>query len=271
MPGMPPPSPTSPQTGPPSLPERRRGGWAVAAAVLLLALGSGPFWLWPSEPEHPMPQEAVQAPPVRMPPSLPNALAPRVAHFGGEAASPDVRHIAHWAVHSADHGPRGMVVVDKRNAKVFVFGPDGVLRGAAPALLGSAIGDHTVAGVGDKPLAQVRPEERTTPAGRFVAEMGRNTQGEDVVWVDYDAAVSMHRVRPHVKSERRLERLATQTAADNRISFGCINLPVRFYENVLSPLVRSAGAVVYVLPETRSAATLFGAYEVPTAPAPGAP
>lgn len=194
-----------------------------------------------------------------------------MARFGGEMASAPVRQIAHWAIHSADHGQRGVVVVDKRNARVFVFGPDGRLRGAAPVLLGSAIGDHTVPGVGDKPLWQVLPEERTTPAGRFVAEMGRNAQGEDVVWVDYDAAVSMHRVRPHVQSERRLERLATQTVADNRISFGCINLPVGFYENILSPLVRSAGAVVYVLPETRSAAALFGAYEVPTDPGPDAP
>lgn len=90
-----------------------------------------------------------------------------------------------------------------------------------------------------------------------------NANGEDVVWVDYDAAVSMHRVRANVKAERRLERLASSTAADNRISFGCINLPVSFYEKVLNPLVRGSGAVVYVLPETQPAAALFGAYDVP--------
>jgi hypothetical protein len=38
---------------------------------------------------------------------------------------------------------------------------------------------------------------------------------------------------------------------------------VVFYEEVLSPAVRSTGAVVYVLPETRPAASLFGAYDVP--------
>ena len=75
----------------------------------------------------------------------------------------------------------------------------------------------------------------------------------------------MHRVRANVKAERRLQRLASATPADNRISFGCINLPVRFYEDVLSPAVRSTGAVIYVLPETRPAAELFGAYEVPAA------
>jgi hypothetical protein len=110
----------------------------------------------------------------------------------------------------------------------------------------------------------VLPEERTTPAGRFVAEPGVNANGEDIVWVDYDAAVSMHRVRPNVKKERRLQRLASATPVDNRISFGCINLPVAFYETVLSPTVQKHGAIVYVLPEVQSVQALFGTYQ-PTA------
>jgi hypothetical protein len=183
--------------------------------------------------------------------------------FGREAVSEDVRHIVRWVFHSGDHAGRAVVVVDKREAKVYVFNPSGSLQGATPALLGSAVGDHTVPGVGNKPIDQVLPAERTTPAGRFVAEPGTNASGEDVVWVDYDAAVSMHRVRPLVKAERRLERLASRTPRDNRISYGCINLPVRFYEDVLSPAVRRSGAVVYVLPETQSAAQWFGAYAVP--------
>lgn len=183
---------------------------------------------------------------------------PASAQFGSEPASADARWVADWAFRSGDHGQRAVVVVDKKDAKVFVFDRSGRLQRATAALLGSAIGDHTVPGIGDKPIAQVLPSERTTPAGRFVAELGTNASGEDVVWVDYDAAVSMHRVRPNVKAERRLERLASKTPRDNRISYGCINLPVRFYENVLAPLVRRTGAVIYVLPETRPAAAVFG-------------
>ena len=130
-------------------------------------------------------------------------------------------------------------------------------------MLGAAIGDESVPGIGEKPLSQVKPEEKTTPAGRFIAEPGTNLSGEDIVWVSYDLAVSMHRVRPTVKSERRLERLASPTPDDNRISFGCINLPPRFYEQVLSPTVHQYGAVIYVLPETRSPGEVFGAYDVP--------
>ena len=106
-------------------------------------------------------------------------------------------------------------------------------------------------------MAQVLPHERTTPAGRFLAEPGHNAQGEDIVWVDYDTAVSFHRVRVANPSDRRLQRLATPTASDNRISYGCINVPVNFYNNVLRPAMTESGAVVYVLPETRSWQQVF--------------
>lgn len=197
---------------------------------------------------------------ARPTPGAPRVL--RLASFGDEALSADARHVAHWAVDSGDPRNKAFVIVDKKDAKVYVFNPRGELVASAPALLGAAHGDHTVPGIGDKPLSEVLPEEKTTPAGRFIAEPGVNLKGEDIVWVDYDAAVSLHRVRPLVKAERRLERLASPTPEDNRISFGCINLPVEFYENVLSPTVRSTGAVVYVLPETRTPREVFGSYDV---------
>lgn len=108
----------------------------------------------------------------------------------------------------------------------------------------------------------MRPHERTTPAGRFLAERGHNLQGEDVVWVDYDAAVSMHRVRTTNSGERRLQRLATPTTGDNRISYGCINVPVVFYETIIRPIFAQHRAIVYVLPEVRSVQQVFGSYDV---------
>ncbi|MEY2618304.1 MAG: hypothetical protein RL522_1306 [Pseudomonadota bacterium] len=180
-----------------------------------------------------------------------------VVDFGARLPSPAVREVAQWVFARDDHGGRSVVIVDKQEARVFVLDAGGRLVGDAPVLLGSARGDHSAPGVGDKPLSQIRPEERTTPAGRFVAEPGVNAQGEDIVWVDYASAVSMHRVRARVKSERRLERLATPTPQDNRISYGCINLPKAFYETVLAPRART-GAVIYVLPETRTPAQVFG-------------
>jgi len=194
-------------------------------------------------------------------PVAPAAAAVSVhARFGQESASADVRHMADWVLHSQDNRQMAFVIVDKKDAKVYVFDARGRLKAATPALMGAAQGDDTVPGIGDKPLSQVKPEEKTTPAGRFVAELGMNTGGEDIVWVDYDAAVSMHRVRANVKSERRLERLASATPDDNRISFGCINLPPAFYEQVLRPAVQNGGAVIYVLPEVHSLPQTFAGY-----------
>jgi hypothetical protein len=214
----------------------------------------------------PAPPPATQeAAAPRAAPSDGPARAPGVqlADFNGEDASPQARHVANWAVYTRDFKKRAFVIVDKADARVYVFGPDGKLKDSAPALLGAAHGDDSVPGIGDKPLSAVKPEEKTTPAGRFVAEPGRNSHGEDIVWVDYKAAVSMHRIRPLVAAERRLERLASRTIEDNRISFGCINLPVTFYEDVLSPAVRKYGAIVYVLPETRTPQKVFGSFDVP--------
>jgi hypothetical protein len=182
------------------------------------------------------------------------------ANFGAHQPSADARNVANWVVHSGDHKKMPFVIVDKKDAKVYVFNPGGQLKDASAALLGSAHGDDSVPGIGDKPLSQVMPEEKTTPAGRFIAEMGMNTKGEDIVWVDYDAAVSMHRVRANVKSEQRLERLASPTPDDNRISFGCINLPPEFYEQTLKPTVQAGRTVIYVLPETRSPGETFASY-----------
>ena len=168
--------------------------------------------------------------------------------------------MADWIVDSGDNLNLPFVVVDKVNAKVFVFQPDGRLRGAAPALLGLARGDDSSPGIGVRPLASIRPEERTTPAGRFVAALGRNFSGKDILWVDYPSAISLHRVVTTNAKERRAQRLDSPTVLDNRISYGCINVPVRFYEKVVSPAFTGTNGIVYVLPEVRSQREVFPAY-----------
>lgn len=187
------------------------------------------------------------------------------ADFTGRAASAEAQAVADWALGARDAAGRPFLVVDKRRARLFAFGADGRLRGEAPVLLGQARGDDTVPGVGDKPLAQVKPEERTTPAGRFQGELGRNAGGEEVLWVDYDAAVSMHRVRATNPAERRLQRLASPSVADNRISWGCINVPAAFFNSIVLPLARASAPVVYVLPEQRPLREVFMRLP-PTAP-----
>lgn len=186
----------------------------------------------------------------------------RLADFGVEKPSADARHVADWVADSRDNARVEFFIIDKKYARIYVFDGDARLRGTTPVLLGLAKGDDSAPGIGLKPIAAVKPSERTTPAGRFVAERGRNTLGEDVIWVDYDAAVSMHRVRATNPKERRLERLASPTIDDNRISYGCINVPVAFYNVHISPVFAQRRAIVYVLPEVKPVQQVFGSYDV---------
>lgn len=78
--------------------------------------------------------------------------------------------------------------------------------------------------------------------------------------MDYPNAISLHRVVKGTKKDRRLERLATATAQDNRISFGCINVPVNFFDSVVEPAFTGASGVVYILPEKRKLVEVFPTY-----------
>jgi hypothetical protein len=235
-------------------------GVAVLSLVLL------PRWAGASETSAYLrsagaPSIAPQGAPAQSATEAP-AASERGADFGRERASRAARRIADWIVDSADNLGLPFVIVDKIDARIFVFDAGGRIRGAAPALLGLARGDDTVPGIGEREYADMPPDTRTTPAGRFVAALGMNARGEDVVWLDYDAAVSLHRVVTAKPEERRLQRLATPTPLDNRISFGCINVPVKFFDTVVSPAFAGTGGIVYVLPETRPGREVFSAYGV---------
>lgn len=184
------------------------------------------------------------------------------ADFDQASASREARHVADWVVDSGDNLNKPFVIVDKREARVFVFDAKGKLRGKSSALLGLAIGDHSVPGIGDKKLSDIRPEERTTPAGRFVANLDKNLKGQEMLWVDYDTAISMHPVVAGHPRERRAERLASLLPAERRISYGCINIPASFYKGVVSPAFAGTDGIVYVLPEVRSVKEVLGTYDV---------
>jgi hypothetical protein len=187
----------------------------------------------------------------------PQPVAPS-RHLGGIATSDRVQRIADWSATTQDHAAMPFVIVDKQAARLYVFDSTARLQAHTAVLIGSAMGDQSVPGIGQKAMADVLPEERTTPAGRFNGQLGRNLTGEDVVWVDYEAAVSMHRVRAHQPAERRLQRLASETIEDNRISYGCINIPAEFFDAHLLPVFSTLKAPIYVLPDHLSLEQVFG-------------
>jgi hypothetical protein len=170
--------------------------------------------------------------------------------------------MADWVTATNDHSGRPFVIVDKVAARVFVFRPDGTLRGAAPALVGSARGDNSTPGVGDRELSAIRPSERTTPAGRFVASFGSAKGKPKVLWVDYTTAISLHPVVTAHPKERRPQRLQSATPRDNRITYGCINVSPAFYDKVVRPAFKGAFGIVYILPEKKPLEAVFPSYRV---------
>jgi hypothetical protein len=212
---------------------------------------------------------AAEAPPLPAAGSAASAPRPlatpgtgKHANFGRQHVSGEVGKLASWIVDSSDNQAMPFMIVDKVNAQVLVFDNDGKLQGAAPALLGLARGDESTPGIGERRLSAILPYERTTPAGRFVASLDHNVHGAEILWIDYATSISLHKVVKGTPSEQRARRLDSATAADNRISFGCINVPAGFYDKVVSPAFTGTNGVVYILPEIRTAHDVFGSYDV---------
>ena len=174
------------------------------------------------------------------------------------ALSAQARQVHSWVVGSNNQQGMAFALIDKKAAQLHLFNAHGTLLASSPVLLGLAQGDYSVPGIGQRKMSEILVHERTTPAGRFISEPGRNLQNHDIVWIDYDSAVSLHRVRSSHSAERRLQRLATITAADNRISYGCVNVPTAFYDRYIVPSWGQQSGVIYVLPETETAASFFG-------------
>ena len=172
--------------------------------------------------------------------------------------------MAGWVLDSGDNIGRPFVIIDKPAAKAFVYSRDGQLLGAAWVLVGLATGDDSLPGIGTMPLSAIRPEMRTTPAGRFVASFGHDLETE-VLWVDYDNAISLHRVINTTPSERRLQRIVSPTPRDHRVSFGCINVPAKFFDAVVEPTFQQEKGIVYILPDAKPLQAVFPTfYEVKT-------
>ena len=216
---------------------------------------------------------ALPQPLIRCAAALAAALLPAWAAAQNSYALPDAAaeaqavEFAASVVRHADAGGRAFGIIDKQAAALWVFDGRGRPVASTPVLVGSARGDVAPPDIGRRPLAKVRPHEKVTTAGRYITEAGDNHKGEDIVWLDYDAALSMHRVR-NVPGESRTQRLLSPGVADNRISFGCVNIPANFYDRFIDPLFGRATGVVYVLPETKPLASVFGFLRADAADAP---
>jgi hypothetical protein len=192
--------------------------------------------------------------------SLPTTVADPL-----QSASPEVQRVVRWIRDSHDNANMPYLLVDKVNAQVLVFDGTGQFKATAPALLGMGTGDRLLV-ANNTPMSAMSPDKRITPAGRYLSRLAIDSHGKELLVIDYDASISLHPVVKGTPAEHRAERLASATAQDNRISFGCINVPVPFYSNTVSPTFANKMGVVYILPETSPANVLFGfqPFDAPT-------
>jgi hypothetical protein len=192
--------------------------------------------------------------------ALPAAVKRADLHDAG--VSPEMRHIAEWAIQSGDHQRLPFIVVDKINASAAAFDSSGRLIRTAPVLLGIGMGDTFPPGVAEMEMHETKPWQRITPAGRFFAEEDRDLKGQRVLWVDYDAGIAIHKLPTKRTWQRRHERIVSPHPADHRITYGCINVPPAFYDAVVRPHFRRKGGIVYVLPDTVPLKSVFKSYDV---------
>ena len=192
---------------------------------------------------------AVSAKEAAAVPMRADPLNPPQPDFGVFEPPEKIRENSRQILATGDNHRQPFIIIDKVAAKVAVFDASGRLRGVSSALLGMAIGDTTAPGIGNKKLRDIPPPHRTTPAGRFDASLDRNVQGHEILWIDYEASISLHAVVAGTPGEHRAARLASSSPHDKRISYGCVNVPGAFFEHVVAPLFRNADGVVYVLPE----------------------
>nr|WP_237449597.1 L,D-transpeptidase [Novosphingobium silvae] len=171
--------------------------------------------------------------------------------------SPQAALVADWIAASGDNQSLPYIVIDKQAARLHVFDAKGKAVAEGPVLLGIASGDEASPGIGSKNLSEIGPAEKTTPAGRFLAKFGVAAGNQRVLWVDYATSVAIHTIPSGNPKERRRERMLSPAIDDNRITFGCINVPKAIYGRQITPLFRRKGGYVYVMPDEKPLEEVF--------------
>lgn len=165
--------------------------------------------------------------------------------------------VADWVATAKDNHALPYIIIDKPAAVAYLFDARGKMLAHAPVLIGIAPGDDATPGIGSKNLSEIGPAEKTTPAGRFLAKFGVAAGKQRVLWVDYATSVALHTIPPGNPKDKRKERMLSPGIDDNRITFGCINVPKIFYNQNVSPRFRKKGGYVYILPDSKPLEEVF--------------
>jgi hypothetical protein len=184
---------------------------------------------------------------------------------------------------AAQKSGKGFIIADKPNGMIHLFNADGSLLAQDTALYGKDVGDSIA---GQKASLEGGP--KVTPAGQFelgimpsndyAGGFGLTLQGtnqpltspENLAKKRFNSTVAVHAAYLGDVNERRLDRLASKSAKDNRISYGCINTSHDLFINKIKPNAKSFdGGMIFVLPDNPQFLAEKG--QLPTPPAPKTP
>jgi len=165
----------------------------------------------------------------------------------------------------ATQNGKSFFIADKPNGMIHAFAADGSYMASAPSLYGKAAGDVLSRSSSKKSIDEMTDADKVTPAGTFkmrAAERSEYTGGYVLFFDDPKtgiavgaeaggtAIVAVHSVYNETASENREGRLDTDTANDNKISFGCINTSEEFFVDKVRPNIESFdGGMVFVMPD----------------------
>ncbi len=203
--------------------------------------------------------ETVSAPPAKVAKTTLQFSDVRLtADFKDATFTADVRIVADWMLRNNKHESGPFIIADKAGGVMYAFDRAGVLIAKSPALYGKTRSDSLTEKQAAMSISEVTNADKVTPAGLFRAKGADTVYGKGVVFAEYARTrLTIHQVFLGNKAEGRQGRMQSESLADHRVTFGCINAPAEFISRVVVPYF-GGESVIAVLPETQSAVSFFG-------------
>lgn len=155
------------------------------------------------------------------------------------------------------HPNKPIVIVDKQMGLTYMIDANGVLAGKSASLTGKTKGDfRSEEAKKTASVESIAEKDKVTEAGMFEGALKKSEDYGRVITLQEfnNYSVALHQTYLKKPAERRQERLESATPEDNRISFGCINVPNEFMQNVVLKSIPYGMTrfPIVVIPESKS-------------------
>jgi hypothetical protein len=155
-----------------------------------------------------------------------------------------------------------IAIVDKQMGLTYVIDANGVLAGKSASLTGKTKGDvRSEAAKKTANVESIAEKDKVTEAGMFDASVKNVPHYGNVITLQIfdNYSIAMHPTYLGAPAEQRQARLESATPEDNRISFGCINVPNEFMQNVVFKVIPKGvkSFPIVVIPESKSIQEFF--------------